>query len=1100
MRTKFSKLLSILLCLVMALTLLPTVALAAGSGYQDTDGHWAETAIDRWSAYGVLEGDSGNFNPDGALTRAQMAAILSRLLNLPDAPDAGFSDVKPDDWFAEYINKCAAAGIMLGDNGKANPNEPITRQQAIVMIARALGIQPIENPDLTKYADAAQVSAYAQGYVAALIEAGIVGGVTADLLAPQANINRASTVTIFDRAIGTYANEAGETIKADGDGLILIVAKDVKLTDVPEGTRIVVADGAAGLTVNGKAVSDDQTYIVPETTTDTPSGGSSSGGSSSGGGHSHRYTYTDNGDGTHTGKCSSNDSTLDPAAHTYTDGKCTVCGAEAEGKTASVKNTEGVIHYYDTLSAAIDAAGAGDTVYLLADVNSGNVWLKDGVTLNLGGHTINANGGYGLLAANGIEVTVKNGTITNAYSSLVVFGTEEKENPTVVTVDSDVTIENSSFGIIFSGYHETYAFTGKTGYATLNFNGTINAGKDQCAIFVMGNLGNDSTSATAIGEDGNQINIGASAKITAQEVAIILNGMAKLTVVDGATIEGADAITMKRGYLDITGGTFKGTGEKHTPTDAEHSGAESSGSAITVSSTYNYSGIIDVKISGGTFTSANSYGFYAGQSVDGEQQIAFKNTKFAISGGTFTGGNGDVYFATGKHITGGTFSSNPSKYVANGFTAVENNGVWTVSCLFAGGSGTEEDPFLITSEAEWLALADQAYYSSGTTGQYYVVDEDLDFTDVTQKAGFRYFAGNIDFRGHTISGLNGSNTYTDRYPSLFKIVKAGATIKNLKFELPNLGTDYTVKPIGSIEGTGTVTLENIAISGNLNMTDNNTGLLVDFIGGNSKFDGIVNLIGCTSTCNMVNTGYSSVFIGGIYRYDNNANAGNQITLNATDCVNYGKILSTGKQASMLIANGTRHAGDNLTLNISNCRNEGQIIAAPGKSSYLAMPDAGSEAAFYTAEAIKAFETSGAIVNANGGITASLNAGELTVTDGKFDLTTAMAKAPDAKRFVLAFGFQGTGGLGAGGVTQYAFTFASKEAVENVPANRWVNASDAKGELTVHTEYGTTYYTDAEGNYVYNQAGYIMNNQPEVSFIAYDEAGNVMLVDFYTYTD
>lgn len=1097
MKTR-KKIVSIILSLAMVISLMP-MALAAGSGYQDTDGHWAETAIDRWSGYGILEGDSGNFNPDGALTRAQMAAILSRLLNLPDAPDAGFSDVKPDDWFAEYINKCAAAGIMLGDNGKANPNEPITRQQAIVMIARALGIQPIENPDLTKYADAAQVSAYAQGYVAALIEAGIVGGVTADLLAPQANINRASTVTIFDRAIGTYANEAGQTIKADGDGLILIVAKDVKLTDVPEGTRIVVADGATGLTVNGKAVSDDQTYIVPETTTDTPSGGSSSGGSSSGGGHSHRYTYTDNGDGTHTGTCYADDSTRGPEDHIYISGTCIVCGAEAEGKTASVKNSDNVVSYYDTLSAAIENANDGDTVYLLADLSSGNVWLKDGVTLNLGGHTIDANGGYGLLAANGIEVTVKNGTITNAYSSLVVFGTEEKKTPTVVTVDSDVTIENSSYGIIFSGYHETYAFTGYTGFATLNFNGTINAGKDQCAIFVMGNLGNDSTSATAIGEDGNQINIGASAKITAQEVAIILNGMAKLTVVDGATIEGADAITMKRGYLDITGGTFKGTGEKHTPTDAEHSGAESSGSAITVSSTYNYSGVIDVKISGGTFTSDSSYGFYAGQSVEGDKQIAFKNTNFAISGGTFAGGNGGVFFATGKHITGGTFSSDPSKYVASGYTATQNDAdMWEVACIFAGGSGTEEDPFLITSEAEWLALADQARSSSGTTGQYYVVDKDLDFTGVTQKAGFRYFAGNIDFQGHTISGLNGSNTYTFRYPSLFKYVYAGATIKNLEYELPNLGTDNTVKPIGAIEGTGTVTLENIAISGNLNMTDNNTGLLVDFIGGQydytSKFVGTVNLIGCTSTCNMVNNGFSSVFIGGIYK------GGNQIVLNAKDCVNYGKILSTGQQASMLISNPTCYSGDSLTLNIENCRNEGKIIAAPGKSYYLAMPDAGSELKFYTAEEIKAFETSGAIVNANGGITASLNAGELTVTDGKFDLTTAMAKAPDATRFVLAFGFQGTGGLGAGGVTQYAFTFDSRDAVENVSANSWVNASEATGALTAHNEYGTTYYTDEAEKYVYNQAGYIMNNPPEVSFIAYGEDGNVMLVDFYTYTD
>ena len=494
MRTKFSKLLSILLCLVMALTLLPTVALAAGSGYQDTDGHWAETAIDRWSAYGVLEGDSGNFNPDGALTRAQMAAILSRLLNLPDAPDAGFSDVKPDDWFAEYINKCAAAGIMLGDNGKANPNEPITRQQAIVMIARALGIQPIENPDLTKYADAAQVSAYAQGYVAALIEAGIVGGVTADLLAPQANINRASTVTILDRAIGTYANEAGETIKADGDGLILIVAKDVKLTDVPEGTRIVVADGATGLTVNGKAVSDDQTYIVPETTTDTPSGGSSSSGGSS---HTHSYTtekvtkeptcteagvktltcscgatkteeipakghsfvYADNGDGTHIGTCSSCGVTSDAAAHDTagTDGACSVCGANPGDHTVSLKHGN-TVSYYNDFTTAVSEAQAGDTVTLLTNVNcegSDSVEFAKNLTLNLNkksltGFKLQVKGANLKLTGNGTvsynsdsPVCIYSGTLTlagttissNASDAVLIINSDSATTAEIVIAD-----------------------------------------------------------------------------------------------------------------------------------------------------------------------------------------------------------------------------------------------------------------------------------------------------------------------------------------------------------------------------------------------------------------------------------------------------------------------------------------------------------------------------------------------------------------------------------------------------------------------------------------------------------------------------------------
>lgn len=393
----------------------------------------------------------------------------------------------------------------------------------------------------------------------------------------------------------------------------------------------------------------------------------------------------------------------------------------------------------------------------------------------------------------------------------------------------------------------------------------------------------------------------------------------------------------------------------------------------------------------------------------------------------------------------------------------------------------------IENESDWYALAANSRYGA-TAGKYYAVTNDLKFTG-NKQAGLLYFEGSIDFRNHTISGLTDSNTRTYRYPSIFRQVRGGATIKNLKYELPNLGTDNTVKPIGRIEGTGTVTLENIALSGNLNMTDNNTGLLVDVIGHESSFNGTVNLTGCTSTVNMVNNGYSSVFIGGVYTSNS---IKNNVTINATDCVNYGNITSTGQAASMLISNPTKNGNDTLKLDISNCRNEGKIIAAPGKDSNLVMP-AGS---FFTNDILKQIENAGTIVNANGGISASLKAGKLAVVDGKFDLISA--KATNATRFELSFGFQGTGGLGGGGVTNYVFTFDSPESVVNVSAARWVNASNVSGEITDHNEYGTTYYTDTAGNYVYNQPGYTMSGQPEVSFIAYDAEGNVMLVDYYSY--
>ena len=185
---------AVLLTICLVAALLPTTALAAGS-YADTNGHWAESSIERWSAYGIIQGSNGQFDPNGQLTCAQLATILAKLLKLPAAKDAGFTDNKADAWYYDAINRCAAAGILNGNgDGTVTPEAPITRERAMVMLGRALGIEPIREPDLTKYTDAAKVAPYAQGMVAAMIEAGIVGGVTAGELAPQDNINRASTV------------------------------------------------------------------------------------------------------------------------------------------------------------------------------------------------------------------------------------------------------------------------------------------------------------------------------------------------------------------------------------------------------------------------------------------------------------------------------------------------------------------------------------------------------------------------------------------------------------------------------------------------------------------------------------------------------------------------------------------------------------------------------------------------------------------------------------------------------------------------------------------------------------------------------------------
>lgn len=455
------KLLSIVLALCLTLTLLPTMSVAAGS-YADTNGHWAESSIERWSAYGIIQGSNGQFDPNGQLTCAQLATILAKLLKLPAAKDAGFTDNTADAWYYDAINRCAAAGILNGNgDGTVTPEAPITRERAMVMLARALGIEPLRNPDLTRYTDAAQVSAYAQGYVAALIEAGIVGGVTAGELAPQDNINRASTVTILDRAISTYADEAGATVKADGKGIVLVVAENVKITGAPEGTKIVVADGATGLTVNGKSVSDDQTYIVPKAEPAKPSSGSS-------GGYSHTHSY-------------------DATTH-----KCS-CGAFAPAVVATIGDTNG----YLTLKDAVATAQDGDTVKLVSDITTNTTIAVTGdkaITIDFGTYTLTGTSGVQVLHVGGtanVTLTATTGGI-NGGSGGNNVAIIAKENATINITSGNYTVGGDANG---SGNSTVYV----VGNGKVNISGgTFSSEKTYRDKYYVLNLYNSDTGSISV--------------------------------------------------------------------------------------------------------------------------------------------------------------------------------------------------------------------------------------------------------------------------------------------------------------------------------------------------------------------------------------------------------------------------------------------------------------------------------------------------------------------------------------------------------------------------------------------------------------------------
>ena len=191
------------------------------SAFTDTEGHWAEAAIDKWSEeYGIINGyDDGTFRPDNSITRGAFAGILDRFLQFQSVSSSDtFSDIEGNYW-EEAILKLHASGVYLGNNGKALAGDTITRQQAVTMIARAFRIEPeTTNPP---FEDAHLIAAYAEPYVAEMQANGYLKDCTDGLFRPTDPITRAELVSILGRMIQVLVQEP-VTYAKDVKGTLMI--------------------------------------------------------------------------------------------------------------------------------------------------------------------------------------------------------------------------------------------------------------------------------------------------------------------------------------------------------------------------------------------------------------------------------------------------------------------------------------------------------------------------------------------------------------------------------------------------------------------------------------------------------------------------------------------------------------------------------------------------------------------------------------------------------------------------------------------------------------------------------------------------------------
>lgn len=392
--------------------------------------------------------------------------------------------------------------------------------------------------------------------------------------------------------------------------------------------------------------------------------------------------------------------------------------ATEDGNVAELNGTG-----YATLQAAIDAAGAGQTVTLLKDVVlDKKLEITQPITLNLNGHKISRNPtkaisslvvitanttiqdtvGTGAIEtaqfqyngktygtavnASGVELTIKSGTIDGGK-----IGIAGKKSATInltggavkgrtgvdmqggtITVSDQALVDAVGYGISLQNANENDAATAATLTMT---GGAVKANTTDGQAITGNNLYSQGTVATI---SGGTVTGGTG-------VYWPMGGT--LTVSGDAQIEGTLAgIEAKQGTINITGGTVKATGE-YKEYEPSGNGTVGSGWALAVS-TQQYATTVEgvspdvvVSITGGDLISEQGTAIETinmglketdgSISVSGDAKVTAAKGKDAIhtaSGNVAVAGDQNVALT----VEGGTFSSDVSKYCVEGFKAQQN--------------------------------------------------------------------------------------------------------------------------------------------------------------------------------------------------------------------------------------------------------------------------------------------------------------------------------------------------------------------------------------------------------------------------------------------
>ena len=262
MRIFGKRIASLVLVICMLASSVMVVGASTTGQFKDFPNNWSTQAVTAAVDNGLLHGYEDNtIRTEGVLTRAEMATVINNAFGaVIEGNISEYKDVNPGTWYYKAIAKGVNMGTFVGgSNGYMFPDNPITREEAFAVIARALVLPAGDSASLDKFTDKDSISSWAVTSLAALASRGYINGDDKSRINPKNNITRAEFAVLMNNIVRNYYTEANSTYTGTVEGTVMVNVGGVKLSNMVINGDLIIGDGVhtynitlENVTVNGR--------------------------------------------------------------------------------------------------------------------------------------------------------------------------------------------------------------------------------------------------------------------------------------------------------------------------------------------------------------------------------------------------------------------------------------------------------------------------------------------------------------------------------------------------------------------------------------------------------------------------------------------------------------------------------------------------------------------------------------------------------------------------------------------------------------------------------------------------------------------------------